>query len=124
MSYKGESPTPFFKITASHPRWIPPLRRVLENGHFSVPRMDRFPEHDTFESNIAFTLRFMIDNKLRSMSRVQMRADKYMPGGGSQTTSSCQISVDVMKSDLITHEPEGEWSVMAPLGILSFDIEC
>ena len=27
-------------------------------------------------------------------------------------------------SDLISHAPEGEWSKIAPLRILSYDIEC
>ena len=27
-------------------------------------------------------------------------------------------------SDLISHAPEGEYSKMAPFGVLSFDIEC
>ena len=38
--------------------------------------------------------------------------------------SRCQIEVDVSWEDFISHEPEGEWSTIAPIRILSFDIEC
>jgi len=38
--------------------------------------------------------------------------------------SNCQIEAKVSYRDLIAHKPEGEWAKMAPLRILSFDIEC
>lgn len=38
--------------------------------------------------------------------------------------SNCQIEAEINYIDLIAHEPKGEWSKMAPLRILSFDIEC
>ena len=39
-----------------------------------------------------------------------------------QTT--CSIEADVHFSDLIPHEPEGEWADIAPMRIFSYDIEC
>lgn len=38
--------------------------------------------------------------------------------------TNCQIEAQISYRDLIAHKPEGEWSKMAPLRILSFDIEC
>lgn len=38
--------------------------------------------------------------------------------------SNCQIEAEISYRDLIAHKPEGEWSKMAPLRIMSFDIEC
>lgn len=38
--------------------------------------------------------------------------------------SNCQIEAEISYRDLIAHKPIGEWSKMAPLRILSFDIEC
>jgi len=32
--------------------------------------------------------------------------------------------VDVVYSDVVSHEPKGIWSKLAPLRVLSFDIEC
>ena len=36
----------------------------------------------------------------------------------------CQIEVDVAWNDVVSHAPDGEWADVAPLRILSFDIEC
>lgn len=35
-----------------------------------------------------------------------------------------QIELDVSWEEFISHQPEGEWSKVAPFRILSFDIEC
>jgi len=40
------------------------------------------------------------------------------------STISVAISYRFRYTDIISHEPEGEWSKIAPLRILSFDIEC
>ena len=49
---------------------------------------------------------------------------KYQLVPESQRQSNCQIEAEIDYRDLIAHKPEGEWSKMAPLRILSFDIEC
>ena len=38
--------------------------------------------------------------------------------------SNCQIEAYAHYRDLIAHPPDGEWAKIAPLRILSFDIEC
>lgn len=38
--------------------------------------------------------------------------------------SLCQLEVDVAWDSFIAHSPEGDWSTIAPIRILSFDIEC
>lgn len=38
--------------------------------------------------------------------------------------SRCQIEFDIAWDALVIHPPEGEWSSIAPLRILSVDIEC
>jgi DNA polymerase delta subunit 1 len=38
--------------------------------------------------------------------------------------SRCQLEVDVLCKDIISHPAEGEWIKIAPLRMLSFDIEC
>lgn len=40
------------------------------------------------------------------------------------TISKAQIELDVSWEDLLSHPAEGEWQKIAPLRILSFDIEC
>jgi DNA polymerase delta subunit 1 len=39
-------------------------------------------------------------------------------------TSTCQLEVDIAYDKLISHAPEGSWSKVSPLRVLSFDIEC
>lgn len=38
--------------------------------------------------------------------------------------SNCQIEAEVHHNDLIAHQPKGDWARIAPLRVLSFDIEC
>lgn len=38
--------------------------------------------------------------------------------------SLCQYEVDIGWTDFISHPAEGEWQRIAPLRVLSFDIEC
>lgn len=58
------------------------------------------------------------------MAWVEAPATKYQLIPESQRQSNCQIEAEVSYLDLIAHKPQGEWSKMAPLRILSFDIEC
>ena len=44
--------------------------------------------------------------------------------GGSPFVSKCQIEVDISWEDFVSHPAEGDWQNIAPLRILSFDIEC
>ena len=75
--------------------------------------------------------RFMVDTEVVGCSWIEIPAGKYRRR--DQTTndpnkpvkvSRCQIEVDVSWEEFISHAPEGEWSVVAPFRILSFDIEC
>jgi DNA polymerase delta subunit 1 len=58
------------------------------------------------------------------MSWVEVPAKSYKLIAGHMRHSNCQIEAEVTYRDLIAHEPKGEWAKMAPLRILSFDIEC
>lgn len=58
------------------------------------------------------------------MSWVEVPAKSYKLISEHQRHSNCQIEAEVTYRDLIAHKPEGEWAKMAPLRILSFDIEC
>ena len=49
-------------------------------------------------------------------------ANPWETNRGFMTRS--QIELDVSWEDFISHEPEGDWSTIAPFRILSFDIEC
>lgn len=62
--------------------------------------------------------------QVQGMAWVEAPANTYKLITGSERQSNCQIEAEVPYLDLIAHKPEGEWAKMAPLRILSFDIEC
>jgi DNA polymerase delta subunit 1 len=58
------------------------------------------------------------------MSWVEAPVSKYTMINERDKQSNCQIEARIHFRDLIAHPAEGEWAKMAPLRILSFDIEC
>jgi len=58
------------------------------------------------------------------MSWVEVPHSKYHIIPQRDRQSNCQIEAYVNYRDLIAHSNDGEWAKMAPLRILSFDIEC
>ena len=58
------------------------------------------------------------------MSWVEVPPLKYHMIPYRDRHSNCQIEAYVHYRDLIAHSNDGEWAKMAPLRILSFDIEC
>ncbi|XP_025087757.1 DNA polymerase delta catalytic subunit-like [Pomacea canaliculata] len=134
--YHGNRKIPFLKITMAIPRLIAPAKRLLEQG-FVCPG---YAQHgfQTYESNIDFEIRFMVDTNVLGCNWITLPAGLYRirekegdgSKGGKQDSSRqaprsrCQLEVDISWEDFVSHVPEGEWSKVAPLRILSFDIEC
>ena len=58
------------------------------------------------------------------MSWVEAPHAKYHMIPHRDRHSNCQIEAYVHYRDLIAHPNDGEWAKMAPLRVLSFDIEC
>ena len=103
-----------------------------------------------FEANIDFEVRFMVDTGVVGCNWVELPTGKYtlrhrfptqqngispttgftvIGGGGASGNrphpqTKCQLEVDVFFEDFISHPAEGVWQKIAPLRILSFDIEC
>jgi DNA polymerase delta subunit 1 len=121
MGYQEET-IPFFKIIFSCPPHVPTARTILEEGiHFNG--INSSVTFTTFESNIAFVLRFMIDHSIGGASWIELPAGKY--NLIKQSKHNCQIEAEIFEEDLICHPVESEkWAHVAPLRILSFDIEC
>ena len=77
-----------------------------------------------------YSPRYMVDADVVGCSWVELSPGQYRlrrspsaPQGAAPQTR-CQVEVDVSWRHLVSHPPEGEWSGIAPLRILSFDIEC
>lgn len=164
--YRGDENSPFIKVVLTDFKFLPRTRTCFERGEVNFRGM--FTDTSmTYESNIPYTLRFMIDHKVSynihpdfcpcpcidmmrkdltftpsvvyppnpftfslvviqvsGMNWLTLPAGKYDLRSESSKISNCQIEFDCSSKNLISHEPEGEWSKIAPLRILSFDIEC
>jgi len=78
----------------------------------------------TYESNMPYALRFMIDIGLQGMSWLRIQPGDYKIRPVNERTSNCQIEIDTKFDKIIALPSEGDYLKMAPLRILSFDIEC
>jgi DNA polymerase delta subunit 1 len=144
VGYQGEAKFPFFKIVTALPKHVPTARstfihfgippnafRVLIGSHFAeilegglyLPGMQE-PVfwQNTFESNILFPLRFMIDCNIMGGSWIEVHPGKYKVA--SNPKSTCQIEINISPDSFTPHKPEGDWMKIAPIRVLSTDIEC
>ncbi|XP_055629007.1 DNA polymerase delta catalytic subunit [Toxorhynchites rutilus septentrionalis] len=125
LGYNGEEKFTFIKVTVALPRLSAAVKRLLEKEQM-IPSMD-FQDCRVYESNIDFDIRFMVDMGVVGCSWIELPPGTWRmrrKGTDPAPESRCQIEVDVAFNAFIAHEPEGEWSRVAPFRILSFDIEC
>ncbi|KAJ0180423.1 hypothetical protein K1T71_003827 [Dendrolimus kikuchii] len=123
MYYNGDEDITFARISVALPKLIAPAKRLIDRQPTSFGLMD--PKF--FETNIDFDIRFMVDTSVVGCSWIELPEGKWsLRSKDSQVKpeSRCQIEVDVAWNAFISHQPEGEWSKVAPFRILSFDIEC
>ncbi|XP_046862075.1 DNA polymerase delta catalytic subunit-like [Xenia sp. Carnegie-2017] len=121
--YHGNRKIPFLQITMALPKLVAPAKRLLEFGI----RYDDNPEraYTTYESNVEFEVRFMVDTAVVGCNWIELPAGKYhVRNSESGKISRCQLEVDIAWDDFISHPCEGEWQKIAPVRVLSFDIEC
>lgn len=120
MYYQQQTSLPFLKIVVALPTMVASCRGILERGI----QIDGLGSKSfvTYESNVLFALRFMIDCNIVGGNWIEVCSGNYKTT--TKNLSHCQLEFDCLFSDLISHAPEGEFSKMAPFRILSFDIEC
>jgi DNA polymerase delta subunit 1 len=89
--YRGDTKSPFVKVTVFDPRSISKVKNKVEAG-VNVPGLDRICQAETtYESNLAYLLRFMIDCKVSGSNWIELPAGTYTL---SQVhTSQAQIEV-------------------------------
>ncbi|KAL8555058.1 hypothetical protein ACS0TY_003019 [Phlomoides rotata] len=102
------------------PTMVTSCRGILDRG-IQIDGMST-KSFMTYESNVFFALRFMIDCNIVGGNWIEVPGGKYKKTARNLTY--CQLEFDCLFTDLISHAPEGEFSKMAPFRILSFDIEC
>lgn len=114
--------TPFFKVIVDNSKCIAKIRGAFERGEVRFENF--FPTTNVSYDNITYLLRMMIDCGITGMSWITLPKGKYKFVDPDLKLSTCQIECTIDYRDLTTHASEGEWLKMAPLRILSFDIEC
>lgn len=135
MNYTFKQAGQFIRIVMAMPQLVAGTRRELEQG-MPVPRSGTHC-FETFESNCQFVLRYMVDRDIKGCSWLSIPAGSWKPrpfGGGKPAlpgasplapTTHAQLEVDLHFSRLVAHAPDTkEWMHIAPIRILSFDIEC
>lgn len=110
----------FVKITLCLPTMITKAARLLTTMDFFGNNF----EVKCFESNIEFGVRFMVDRSVVGCSWIELPAGSYQIRPKDKRESRCQLEVDIAYNKFISHEPEGKWSDIAKMRVLSFDIEC
>ena len=66
----------------------------------------------------------MIDVSITGCCWVEVYGGDYTLPPKQQYESRCQLELSTDYRKLVAHEAVGDWSALAPLRILSFDIEC
>ncbi|OTF71242.1 hypothetical protein BLA29_008581, partial [Euroglyphus maynei] len=117
--YQKLDKTRFIKITLCLPRLISIAARILTTTNLLGQS-----ETKCFESNIEFEIRFMVDRSIVGCCWIELPAKSYKLRSPDQYESRCQVELDVAYDKLIAYEPDEKWSSIAPLRVLSFDIEC
>lgn len=131
------SHTKFLKVYVSLPHYIPALKRVMEEG-VVLPGISKEDgsnsngsmwengnsgsTYQPFECNVPFVLRFMIDQTICGAGWLTLPKNTYE--FGKDNVTNCQMELHISYDDLKPRDPEGEWNKIAPLRILSMDIEC
>lgn len=121
LEFKGdETVTRFLKIFIHDYEYMPKMRKLFEKG-FDIN--NQFYQSMTFESNVSFLLRFLTDKRIGGNSWITLPKEKYKII--SDLNSTCQNEIQIDQKDLFSKDLNiPEFSVIAPLRILSFDIEC
>jgi len=122
LGYHFDSARDFIKVYCAMPSLVPGLKRLFDEG-VSVPNTSMIVRGQTYESNVPFILRFMIDKDIYGSDWVELKAGTYSIRK-STTVSRCSIEADVYFNNLVVHPSLGPFSSIAPFRVLSFDIEC
>ncbi|CAO1617256.1 unnamed protein product [Parajaminaea phylloscopi] len=124
MEYRGDEDVAFVKITCGEIRALTRIRGSLERGEVGFRDMITPGEQVLTYENIAYTLRFMIDHNIVGMNWISLKAGGYDLRDDNSKVSLCQIEADCPAHAIVSHKPDGDWADIAPLRIMSFDIEC
>jgi DNA polymerase delta subunit 1 len=111
------------------PSLVPGAKRLIDEG-ISLGSELGFVHGQTYESNVPFVMRFMIDCNISGADWIELPSNTYSlrsnsTKGAKPMTTRCSLEIDIVYNSIISHPTTpGFYSSLAPLRILSFDIEC
>lgn len=122
LGYHHGRTQPMLQIYTASPGIVPAAKGNLEKGFSFAGGPAR--AYQCYEANVPFVLRFMIDQGIVGCNWCVCPAGAYAVRPPSKRMTHAQLEVDIVYDSLVSHAPDGEWQRVAPLRILSFDIEC
>lgn len=90
--YHGGEKSTFLKITLRDPKNIAAAKRTVEKG-LTFAGFTNWAPSQTFESNLAYLLRFMIDCKVTGANWIELPAGTYQMR--NDYNSNAQINVEI-----------------------------
>lgn len=118
LRYKGQekSTSKFFQVFLNDFTFMSKVSALFKQG-FKLNDDNYYS--DPFESNVNFSERFLIEKDISGMSWIQCPQEKYKLTNYRLLDQINQIEIE--SEDLVSLKSFEE---MAPLRVLSFDIEC
>nr|BAE48221.1 DNA polymerase delta subunit [Chlorella sorokiniana] len=124
MHYQPQKDRLFLRIVLAGPNLVAPCRSLFEAGISLKWLNGQWFRSTTYESNVLYALRFMIDCGVVGGNWVELPPGSYTLVSPQSKQTHCQLEAHLHFSKLVSHPAEGEWAKMAPFRILSVDIEC
>lgn len=119
MRWQGSTDhSSFLRVVVAVPSLVSTCRRLIEAGFPLAGERGYFQAGTSYETNIPFALRYMIDQGLEGGGWLTL--DQALWRDTYAKVSSCQIELDVHWEAV---KPK-EALKIAPLRVLSYDIEC
>jgi len=111
-----------YKFVMAQPGYVAKARDALEFANRGVIA----EKCATYEGNVPFALRYMVDSKLGGCQWIKLPASKYKVVSGASKASTCQLEVRCDWQDVVpipTSDESQRGGELAPMRVLSFDIE-
>jgi DNA polymerase delta subunit 1 len=127
QNYVKDDHSPFFKVTVAVPSLVGASRGIVERGFALTGNRGFFNATTSYETNVPFALRFMIDRGIMGGGWVQF--DNSLPTtktpGGLYTRklhdrNTVQLEIDIHYEQVVPVD----MMKIAPMRVFSFDIEC
>lgn len=114
------------KIYIASPSLIGTARGILERGFRFSSCGGPERAFQTYESNVPFVLRYMVDQHIQGCSWLELPARTYRVRGDPQKETRCQLEVDVVYDSVVAHDvnQSEQFARIGRFRVLSFDIEC